>query len=461
MSKFAKRFLIGFAILLAAFALILLCVNLYLQSGGVQQRIRNAAASSLGAEIKVRSTTYTPWSGLVLRNISVPDPVLPNVSAVEASALRVRFSLLSLLQQRFIVTECTLFEPKLIIRQQENGEWVVPFSRRPVKPPVEPGQAQLPVVKGPSFKAELQRFRLGSGQIAFINAKNRTILLLEKADVDANISPEMTASGTASIGRLNIGDSLKPKRIESPFTWDGKVFDLPDIRGSLAGGQLAGKYRLENGKAPVYTLAAQLEGVLLKRLVDEAGVEPGKTDGQLNGSLELTGDPRRSESTAGKGHFELIEAKLKPVEFLSKLGELFQIDELQLLQLSDAKIDLTVGDEKVQVDDIFLRSENLILQGQGPIRFNGKIKLDAKLLINQKLHQQLKGILGSNFKPSDDPAYLQLPFSVTGKVDSPRSDLLDRLTGIPIGQDMGGLLQNLLRAIPQQKSGKDDQKKDK
>jgi len=456
--KIAKRFLIGAAICIAAFALILLFINLYLQSGGVQQRIRDTAARALGTEIKISSTTYTPWGGLVLRGISVPDSTAPEVNAIEAAALRIRFALPPLLQQRFVVTECALFEPKLIVRQLENGNWLIPLPERVKEEPSQPEVPSAPVAKGPSFKAELQRFRLGSGQISFINAKNQTVLLLDKSDINAEIAPDLTARGTVRIGRMNVSKIVKPSKVGGPFTWDGKTLDLPDIQGTLAGGQLTGTYRVQSGDAPSFILAAKLNGILLKKLVAEAGIEPGKTDGQLNGSLDLSGDPRNTESLAGKGHFELVAATLKPIELISKLGELLQINELQLLQLSDARVDLTIGGDRVQVDNLFLKSENLILSGQGPIRFNGKIKLDAKLLINSKLQQQLKGILGNNFVESEDPAYRQLPFTVTGKVDKPKTDLLDKLTGFNLGQDMGGLLQNLFRSVPQQKPG--DDKKD-
>ncbi len=455
MPTFAKRFLIAAAIIAAALALILLCVNLYLQSGGVQQRIHDTAAKALGTEVKIRSTTYTPWSGLVLRDISIPDATAPNINVVEAAALRIRFALSPLFEQRFVVTECALFEPKLIVRQLENGDWHIPLiPRRAAEVPSQPEVPTVPKVSGPSFKAELQRFRLGAGQIIFIDAKKRTVLLLEKADIDAYIAPDLTAKGTVAIGRMNVGGFLKPHKVGGPFTWDGKIFDLPEIQGSLAGGRLSGKFRLENGDAPTYALATRLDGVVLKKLADEAGMEPGQTEGQLNGSLDLTGDPRSTDSLAGKAHFELIAAKLKPIELLSKLGELLQINELQLLQLSDARADLTISNDRVHLDDVFLKSENLILTGQGPIRFDGKLKVEARLLINNKLQQQLQGILSDNFVESENPEYRQLPFTVSGKIDSPKTDLLDKLTGINLGQDVGGLLQNLFRAIPQQK--KDD-----
>jgi hypothetical protein len=50
------------------------------------------------------------------------------------------------------------------------------------------------------------------------------------------------------------------------------------------------------------------------------------------------------------------------------LGALLKIDELQLLKLSDAKIDVTIRDERVQVDDIMLKSESVKKSGVGECR---------------------------------------------------------------------------------------------
>jgi uncharacterized protein involved in outer membrane biogenesis len=122
---FAKRFLFCAAGVLAVAAVVLLCVNLYLQSDGVQQRIREAAGRSLGTEVKIKSSMYTPWSGFVLRGITVPDPNSADFNAVEATALRLRFALSPLLSRRFVITECTLFEPELIVRQLDPGYCVL------------------------------------------------------------------------------------------------------------------------------------------------------------------------------------------------------------------------------------------------------------------------------------------------------------------------------------------------
>jgi type II secretion system protein N len=443
---FAKRFLFVVAGLLVLAAIILLCINLYLQSGGVQQRIRDSAQRALGTEVKIRSTMYMPWSGLVIRGITVPDPRNASVNFIEAEALRIRFALRPLTEGRFVITECTLFKPKLVVRQQENGEWVVPLGRGRAEVVEAPKESPTAPGKAVSFKTELQNVRLRGGSIVFLNAKNRAIVTLERTNVSARVAPERSAAGTFEIGRSDFFSSLKPRKIGGPFSWDGKSLDFPDIQGSLAGGKLNAKYRLETGEQPAFVLALQLSGVLLRKLAEDAQVEPGKTEGFLQGSLDLTGDPRNSASLNGTGHFELVSARLRPVEFLVKLGELLQIDELQLLKLSDARIDATIQDERVQVGDLILKSDNLILRGAGPVRFNGKMNLDASLLVNRKLQQQLKGVLSRNFIDSEDPEYRELPFTVTGRIDNPKTDLIDKLIGTKVGQDVGGMLMNILRS---------------
>ena len=452
MPTIAKRFLIIAAGVLTAAAIVLLCINLYLQSSGVQQRIREAAVRSLGSELKIQSTVYTPWSGLVIRGISVPDPTNASLNIVEAAALRIRFALTPLLSRRFVVTECTLFGPKLVVRQLENGDWLIPLPA-PRAPEAEvPKEPPIATARGFSFKAELERFRLRGGNVVFLNTKNRVIVTLDRVDISGQIAPDRSVAGIFEIGKADLFTSLKPRKIGGGFRWDGKALDLPDIQGSLAGGKLTGKYRVESNEQPSFALGLQLDGVLLRKLAEEAQVEPGKTEGTLQGSVNLGGDPRNSNSIAGEGHFELISAKLRPVEFLVKLGELLQIDELQLLKLSDARVDLTVRDERVQVEDITLRSDNLILRGQGPVRFNGKMNLDARLLFNLKLQNQLKGVLAKNLVESEDPEYRQIPFTVTGRIDNPKTDLLDKLVGVKVGQDVGGMLMNILRSSAPQKS---------
>ena len=61
-------------------------------------------------------------------------------------------------------------------------------------------------------------------------------------------------------------------------------------------------------------------------------------------------------------------------------------------------------------------------------------------------------VLGESLVDSEDPEYRQIPFSVTGRIDNPKTDLLDKLIGAKVGHDVGGLLVNILRSSVPQKS---------
>jgi hypothetical protein len=87
------------------------------------------------------------------------------------------------------------------------------------------------------------------------------------------------------------------------------------------------------------------------------------------------------------------------------------------------------------------------------------MNLDARLLFNLKLQQQLRGVLGKNLVDSEDPDYRQIAFTVTGRIDNPKTDLLDKLIGAKIGQDVGGILINILRpSAPQKPEDKKEEK---
>jgi hypothetical protein len=87
------------------------------------------------------------------------------------------------------------------------------------------------------------------------------------------------------------------------------------------------------------------------------------------------------------------------------------------------------------------------------------MNLDAQLLFNLKLQNQLRGVLGKNLVDSEDPEYRQIPFTVTGRIDNPKTDLLDKLIGAKVGQDVGGMLMNILRSSAPQKT--EDKKEEK
>ncbi len=160
-----------------------------------------------------------------------------------------------------------------------------------------------------------------------------------------------------------------------------------------------------------------------------------------NATLTLSGDQRKPATFEGKGTLELVNAKLAPLSVIQQIGAIMGVDELQMLRLKTAKANILIHDNKVEIVDATMQSANLILSGSGPIRLdNGRMKIAAQLKVNRKLQQQLKSVLSDNFVDTADPEYKQLDFKITGTAAKPKSDLLEKLSGIKMGSEIGGIL---------------------
>ena len=72
MKKLSRILLIVLAVILGVAVLILIGVNMYVQSQGTQARIQQELSQRLGTTLQVRRISVTPWWGLKLSGITIP-----------------------------------------------------------------------------------------------------------------------------------------------------------------------------------------------------------------------------------------------------------------------------------------------------------------------------------------------------------------------------------------------------
>lgn len=444
----AKRFLVVAGLVIGLLAVVLLLVNIYLQSSSVQERIRSAASRAVGGPVNVRSTLYTPWGGLVLKEISIPDVQNPELNIIRAAALQIKFAWWPLLQRKFVISDIVLTKPDVLVRQSSQGSWVLfplPPPEGLAAAPARESPEQLVASPGARFTVHIRRVRIRGGHATIVDSQNRPVISLNETEFDARVTDEGRTEGRVAIGSADVAGVLKPKAIAGDFTWDGSVLDVPNITGNLADGKIKGKYRLDAPSGQQFALRLSFDQAQLKKLAEEAGFASESAQGFARGEATLGGNLQSAASVDGNGSIELIKAQMQPLDFIQKLGQVLNVDELQVLRLKDARAEFRIRGDRVNFRNITLQSENLILSGKGPIRFNGRINMDGALHVNEKLQRQLKGVLSNNFVPSDVAGYVQVPFDITGSLNNPKTDLLDKLIGMNIGQNMGGFLRNLFQ----------------
>jgi hypothetical protein len=137
-----------------------------------------------------------------------------------------------------------------------------------------------------------------------------------------------------------------------------------------------------------------------------------------------------------------------------QIGDLLGVDELKMLELKQADANVTIRDGKVIVDKMSVASNNFIVDATGESGFNGALSLAARFHVNEKIRKESRGLIGGNFEPSEWDGYTHMPFRISGTLARPKTDLLDKLVGTRISQDLGGFINSFLRPIQGQKKKK-------
>jgi len=128
--KLRRLAVIALGALIGLGAVVLLGVNLYVQSQGAQGKIQQELTRSLGVPLKIRSMSVTPWGGLELSGIVIPQtgPVGPK-HFLEARTFRLRVRFLSLFSRRLVIKEVSLVAPRVVWPQNKEGKWRLPNAR--------------------------------------------------------------------------------------------------------------------------------------------------------------------------------------------------------------------------------------------------------------------------------------------------------------------------------------------
>src|SRR2546430_16270942 len=137
MRKLRRITFIAFAAVIALGAILLLGVNLYVQSQGTQAKIQQELSRRLGTRLEIRSMSVTPWGGLELSGITIAQTSSAGPRHfLEAKTFRLRVRFLSLFSRRLVIKEVSLINPNVVWPQNAEGKWRLPSSQ----------EVQLPVV---------------------------------------------------------------------------------------------------------------------------------------------------------------------------------------------------------------------------------------------------------------------------------------------------------------------------
>ena len=466
---------------------VLIGVNLYVQSQGTQAKIQQELSRQLGTTLEIRSMSVTPWGGLELSGITIPQtsPASPG-HFLEARTFRLRVRFLSLFSGRLVIKDVSLVNPNIVWAQNAEGKWKLPGARkkeapavsanpppnipesraprerlapaappavavtpaRPSSPPRPPSPPQVTIdgfakrSRKPSvmMPPEVQRLNIKNGNFTFLDGSGKMLASFTGVDFRSSLRSALAIRGKATVAKISLRDRFFLEQLQSPLRYEPDVLELSKISAHAGGGEINGYFAMQpEAEDSPFTTRVTFSNVLADQIIADAGGSKGMVQGKLEGSFQASGKTADPEALIGKGEVFLRDGRVQQYSLLVLLGQILQIEELRELHLEQAHVKYHVKPGLIIIDELLLHSANIRLSASGTVTFDGKLKLDSQLAINEKIRGQLFKAIRQNFQPTSEAGYFALDFQVGGSVDRPSTNLMDML----VGRDLGNVINRL------------------
>ena len=448
--RLSKGILIALALLVAIVLAALLSLNLYVQSPGTQARVQEELSKALGMPLIIRNTSLTPWGELKINGISIPTE---EGNFLEAASVSARYRLLALFGKRLEIYDLRAERPQLVWRETAEGKYELPKREKITKPKVE-GEIQ-PHREPRDLHVSVDGFKIQHGSLTFIDRNQQPAATFTEVELDFTAFSEQRLAGTLTIGQIG-WKGVVFERVQTPFEFAEGKLTCPALAAAVADGALKATLALQPEKSDVpFSATLQIENLDLGRLMTETGWAPGQFAGKLRATLEATGALRKIVKVEGPGTLELTGGAVRQLELFRTIGDVLRVPQLSDLHLQDSRAAFHLGQEKVNFDEFALNSPDVQVTAKGPVRFNGKLALDARFGFSERVAAQLPDFVRETFTTRDPAGGFGLDFKVTGSLEKPKTDLLDRVVGSKLSAQFDDLVTSLFGS----KKKKDEDKK--
>lgn len=492
MKKLRRVLLIAAGGVLAFLVVLLLAVNLYVQSQATQARIQQELTQRLGATLSIQRISVTPWSGLKLTGITMPQSDAAVAGKfLKADTFRLRIRFLSLFARRLVIDEVSLVHPNVVWAQNANGKWRLPVAA-PQTETSAPAAAEMPAASASSaepalntplasaappvvstvpsqvpatapsdntvetassteeqaavapFTPEVRRVTLTNGNFHFLDMHGQPVATFEGVDFRSTLRSGSALRGRASIAKVSLRDRFYLEKLESPIRYDVAALDFSQIHARAADGEVTGEFSMNPADpGSPFGVKVKFRDVQADRVVTDAGGPGGMVQGRIEGELNATGKTADANALAGTGEIYLRDGQVRQYRLLVALGQILQIDELAQLHFNEAQVKYHITPGVVTVDEMLLSSANIRLSAHGTVSFNGNLRLESQLAINDKIQSQLFRAVRGNFQPVEPAGYSAVNFQVSGTIDKPKTNLMKKLVGGELS-DIGSVLDSFL-----------------
>ena len=420
-----------------------LAAAVLLRTDAVQRGIGEALSSVTGMQVKCESFQPGFWSATRMTRLTASNQ---EGSALSANEVFVKVELLPLLAGQLVFREIRL-EGVRLVRIEGHKAVATNTAASIVVNSGPEGDASGGSAKASQDK-EGQRLKLlralrvlsvSEAAVDWQLADGRTKLQLEGVDLRLRLNDEGAGAGEFTASRGKWMDVMQARDLRAVLRFEGNALRVDDIRATCGEGPVAGSGEVNLLSPQPFAFKVNAKDVDLEKMSSE--LPSLRLSGKAQAGLQIQGSLADDGSWTGTGNLEIVQGKLKGVNLLQMIGQIFQIQEIANFQIKKGLVNLRIADRKIFLDEFLLDGGDLLLAAPGTLDFQRNVALDAKLSVPERLlNGRVAQLLSKGFGAPDEAGLRSIAFQVGGTLEKPSTNLMEKA----VGEGLGGVVNQLL-----------------
>jgi len=435
--RIVKRISKILAVILLGLLVVGLCglwfLNRWLHSPELHTQIEQELGKALRMEVKLQSVDINLFGQTKVIGIRIPQH---NEDFFAASGFTAKHQITSLLTGKLVLDEILVDAPTFIIREDEDGEWLIPRKEETKKIKLPADKVKETTKTDESRKrwdsrVEIRRVRLVNGSTRVFNVEGDESMTFTGINIVVGKLTPDDIEGSLVAEKANFTEWGVLEKFTAGFSrTEEKGIIIPKFSALVGGGKINGGFSKKADDDELWSVKLELENVDTTQALAAEVLSNMNVSGVISGYLELRGAGSDEKLIKGKSNLILKNVHFREMDTIREIGALLGISDAANFAITEAKLDTAIGSERFFINEFSITASSLMIQSKGTARFDSKLKLDALLLVKDDVLKQRQSI-EAQFSPPDENGLRSVPFEIRGNWKKPKykESLMEKITG--------------------------------
>ncbi len=382
-------------------------------------------------EIGQLRLTFSPLS-IHADNFGVKNPpIFPAGYVVQVARIDAELSIRALLHRQVVIKSLVLESPVMNLTSDPDGPWNFENPQSKV--------SQDTFALGTISKVQIKHGQVIASNLlpsdaagaTFFEAKDITTEL-EQVNLDGIVNPSsssMDGQGSLKTGVLRFG-AIEVSDLDSKMRLEARHVIFTGVEALIYGGSAAGDLTFDlSGKNVKFTTNARLSGINVARLLAAFPGGGGQMTGKMEGDVKLAGEiehtVRPLAGMHGSGHVTLRNGQVPSLKLNANLMKLAHFNDLGPAKNDPSSFnlittDLELADQRISSRLVDIDGYGVDVDGSGSVSVSGSDELNyrglAEITTKESFFTNTVARLSGAALVKGK---LQIPFRITGTIDSP------------------------------------------